>query len=327
MNKFAKVMCMMAVVALTFTACKKKEEASNAFVFHGDTEQFMVVNEDGGFERVSIDANNRPTFDEGDQIMIFNLMKNVVGSACVSYTVQSDGTWLPDGVMGTETTDGNFYAFYPAQSVKVPSINFNESSRVTFNLQPTQYYAVDNSGNPRIPDQSLYAAAKDETHKNLNDTWFSFKNICGIMALNLYSPMNRTVTKIEVTDNSFNLVGDVTLKIDKVDPTYMTTLFRNYSDDAAYQAALAEYLDADHLGYSTAPTSKTITLDCGSGVLLGRTPATAKRFLIVMRPLALLNGCNVRVYFNDETYNDFPSTKNNMISPNVIRNFNPINVR
>ena len=323
MNKFAKVMCMIAVVALTFTACKKKEETANSFMFHGDTEQFIVENGDGSdFEKVSIDENNRLQFEAGDEIAIFNMKSVVTESYWKIFTVQTDGSWTTTGgSMGN--TDGCFYAFYPAQSVQSTTFLDNDT-RVTFNLQNTQEYAVDGNGRVRIPNNSLYAAAKDETHTQINDAYFSFKNICGILSLKFYSPSGKTVTSIEVTDAMFNLVGDFTLKIDEVEPTTMTTLFRSYSDDPTYQSQLAAYLGV--LGYSTNNTDNKITLSCGNGVQLGTTKAEATQFYIVMRPLALLNGCTIKVNFSNGTSKTITSTKNNMISPNVIKNIAAVSV-
>lgn len=327
MNKFAKTLCMMAVVALAFTACKKNQTDTKVVPFNYSTQAFESSNE-SDFEKVYLN-NGTVVFESGDDIVLFNI-QNSNPSQAVHYTVQPDGVSLV-AATGTldGTTDGNYYAFYPGQNVTSDDALLS-SKRSTFTLTDTQTYpsAQPNfDANWPLPAQCLYMAAKDETHTNLTQTVYNFQNICGILSFRFYSPSGKSVESIEITDKAVNLVGDVTLRLDRVDPVYMTTLFNNYSDDAAYQAELAEYLyGTNGIDYSVANTGATITLECGTGVALGTTAADATKFFIVMRPLALVNGFTAVITFTNGSTKVIDSNRNNVIRPNIIRVMSVINV-
>lgn len=323
-------MCMMAVVALAFTACKKNETEKSVLPLNATFETLTVENE-SGFEKVYLD-NGKVKFESGDAVALFNIKANPTTSEPSQvgvYTVQPDllGLYITPPTPLDGTTDGNYYAFYPGGAVS--GAELLASNRSTFTLEDTQIYP-NNPFDPYfpLPNNCLYMAAKDETATTLTTTVYNFKNICGILALNLYSPSGKSVKSIEVTDKKFNIVGDVTLRIDRVDPAQLTTLFNNYSDDAAYQAELQNYLfGPDGLEYSVANASPTVTLNCGSeGVELGTTAAEATRFFIVMRPLALTEGCDIVITFTDESTHVINSVRNNVIKPNRIRNMSPVSV-
>lgn len=331
MNKLAKTLCMMAVVALAFTACKKNDADTKAIPFNASTQTFVQDNENP-FEKVYLN-NGNVAFESGDNIMLFNIKANPTTSApsqADMYTVQPNLVSLVGSGTLDGTTDGNYYAFYPGQVVS--GSDLLASNRSTFTLAATQSYP--STTNPNfdanfpLPANCLYMAAKDLTHTDLTQTVYDFQNICGILSFSFFSPSGKSVASIEVTDKSFNLVGDVTLRLDKVDPVYMTTLFNNYSDDAAYQTELQNYLfGADGIEYAIANASPTVTLQCGTdGVALGTTQGEATRFFIVMRPLALLNGFDAVITFTDGTDYQIHSTRNNVIKPNQIRCMIAINV-
>ena len=316
MNKFAKVMCMIAVVALAFTACKKKENTVQSFVLNGTTEEFENIYDEFDGEKAYIDGS-KVKFEVNDELMVFNM--NTTSPHAAIYTF--DGTNFNSTTGVNPDTDGAFYAFYPAGNVINPNSHLNDGY-ATFRLNASQVYRTI-SDKPVIPANSLYMAAKDETATNLDNANFSFKNICGILSMKFFSTEDRHVTSIEVTDKTFNIVGDVQVDLDKVNPDELTTWFRNYSEDATYQANLATYLH--NIGYHTTSTGPTIILDCtqenADGVLLGKTKAKATQFLVVMRPLALLKGCNITINFKENVEPVvIKSTKDNRISPNVIRN-------
>ena len=55
MNKFAKTLCMMAVLALAFVSCKKTETTGYSFSFKGSVQQFENVYE-GDFDRAYMNS-------------------------------------------------------------------------------------------------------------------------------------------------------------------------------------------------------------------------------------------------------------------------------
>ena len=324
MKKIVTSMCMLAVVALAFTSCKKNEENTQVFAFNNTTEQ--LVSDEGSFDKVYLDQNYKVHFEDGDQVMIFKVENETgSGSNAVMHEVSNNGTQLSaTGGILDGTTNGNYYAFYPGGNVGLSSEMLGNENRAVFTLQPTQVCQIID-GKPAIPENSLYMAAKDETNKTLSQTSFDFKNICGVLSCKFYSPSGRVVKSIAVTDRKFHLTGDVTLKIHEVDPIEMSNLFRNYSASDEWLNDLATY--EDRVGYAVDNAGSTITLDCGAdGVELGQTAATATRFFIVLRPLALLNGCDIVVTFDDDDTFEIHSDRDNRISPNVIRNISAVNV-
>jgi hypothetical protein len=309
MNKFAKTLCMMAVVVLAFTSCKKNNQDVKSMAFNGSFEQFQVEESD---YRAYIDNTNTIRFEDGDEVMLFNIV-DPANSQSAKYEVSNNGTKLNlvDGTIDP-TTDGSYYAFYPAGNV---TPNLGDENKAVFTLAGTQTYRS-NAGAPVIPAGALYTAAKDATHKTLTQTFFEMKNICGILELNLYSASGKTVRSITVTDNAFNLVGDMTLKIDQVNPSEMTTLFYNYGDPA-YETQLAAYMN--QVGYYAANTNNSVTLNCGTGVALSTDASNPTQFFIVLRPLALRHGCVLTIEFTDDSVETYESTKPNVIKPNYIR--------
>lgn len=328
MKKITKTLCMMAVVALAFSACKKQTPSSDQMVFNHSMEQLEVVNDENEFEKVYFDPSNLIAFEHEDKLMLFDIREGGVGSNAVLYQLIETGAMQahlsPVSGTGLEgTTTGAYYAFYPGENVAGTNMAEN---RATFRLDATQTYRPadpERPGSTMLPRGALYIAAKAES-KTLATAMFNCRNICGVLKLNFWSPSGKKVSSIQVTDNAFNIVGNVNLKIDEVDPDYMSSLFSRYSEDATYQAELKQYLD--DLGYNATGT-KTVTLNCGTdGVALGKTKAAATPFYIVMRPLALLKGCSIKINFVGGGSKVINSSKNNVIKPNTIRNMTATNV-
>jgi hypothetical protein len=319
---------MMAVVALAFSACKKQETNTDSMVFNHSMEQFVMVNDENEFEKVYLDNSNNIAYEKNDRLMLFDIRNDATKSEAVLYelAMNTSNQYYLTPVSGSFTNTsnaglGDYYAFYPGDNVDVT--NIHNENRVTFTLDTEQTYRPNTSDGTMIPHDALYIAAKAEQHE-LANAIFGCRNICGILALNFWSPSGKKVSSIQVTDNAFNIVGDVELKVDEVDPDYMSSLFSRYSEDATYQSELADYLNT--LGYNATGT-KTVTLNCGSeGVALGQTKAAATRFYIVMRPLALLKGCEIKINFVGGGSKTIKSTKNNVIKPNTIRNMTATNV-
>lgn len=315
MNRIAKCLCMVAVIALAFTACKKQGKDTRVLKFNGATEQLVIVDDELG-GRMYLDDQLRVQFDEGDTVMMFNCPTNDNPSASCIYTVTNNGaTWTgDDSNVGDE---GVYYAYYPGQYVTPDLANGNHA---TFALKPTQIYRQVN-GKSAIPLNALYMASKSDG-TDIWNAFFDFRNICGILTMNFYSATGKKITSVELEDKSFNIVGDVTLKIDEVDPNEMVSLFERYDmHNPSYVAWLNRYID--RVDYSVDNVSKTLELDCTTnfpeGVELGTNQFEATPFYFVLRPLALRDGCTVTVHFSDGSEKELKTTSNHMIIPNHIR--------
>ena len=314
----------MGVVALLATSCTKKEDKAMVYRGYSYDAQFEVeaANYDAP-TRAYIDDTYRMMFEANDQVMLFNIDNTTpANSECALYVVEADGyqpTFAPYEA-GVEISDEMMdakYAFYPGNNVVKDMAVLANENRSVFKLLPVQQYR-EIGGTPVIGKEALYMAAKID---NPTETNFAFRNICGVLVMKFYSPTAKTVTSIEVTDNNVNLTGDVTLKIDKVDPAEMMDLFRNYPGN---ESAINDY--KDEVGYSVETSGNTMTLDCGTGVTLGTTAADANTFYFVLRPLALLNGFDMTITFDDATTKVISTTKDNKIKPNTLRVFPALNV-
>ena len=325
MKKIVTSICMVALVALAFTSCKKNE-TSQAVAFNYSTEQ--LVNDEGSYEKVYLDDNYKVQFEPGDLVTVFNIT-DATGTTSNSVLYEVNNNNLLEPYMSPSiinpTTAGHYYTFYPGNNV-VSVANLGNENRATFRLDATQEGRVDSLGQPMIPYSALYMAAKDETHQTFTQTHFHFKNICGVLSPRFYSADGKKIKSIAVTDNAMHLTGDVTLKIHEVDPDRMTTLFRNYQETPAYTELLNNY--KTQLGWSVANAGSTVVVDYsnvpGGGVQLGQTADDATRFFIVLRPLALLHGCHIVVTtIDDQNVEDtfeLHSTIDNRIKPNNIKN-------
>lgn len=338
MKKIVRGLCMLTVVALAFTSCKKNNN-EQASAFNGSTQEFAGVLSENG-ERAYIDNyDNHMYFEEDDAVMLFNIdAENAGNSECALYHAETTGTnvrFIADEEMSA-TMRTAFYGFYPGSKVVPDLANGN---RATFPVAKTQVYREDGTKKPIIAKECLYMAAK-ETTQDLSNTLFHFKNICGILVMPLYSTSEdgRYVQSIEIEDAHYYLTGDVSLKVSEVDGDLLQGYFNSY-DAENPDPALAQYLQT--MGYNVpANENKTnmVTLDCSAyenenepnGVKLAATPAAAKPFCIVLRPLALSKGFTMRVNYVDANGQSgqysISTTRDNKIKPNYFRSFSPVDI-
>ena len=321
MKKILRGVCLMGVVALLATSCNKNKDQETATI-KTFSQQLEVVDSDfdPGYdgEKVSLNpSDNKLYFEEGDLLTLFKINVDPTLSACADYTPSltqvDNATWTQAGTT-TLPEEGDLYAFCPGGSDYVTP-NLVNGNRAIFKVPNVQQYRENN-----LPVEGFFMASKLEEGQDA----FYFRNICGALRLQLWSPNNRTITSIVVKDKAKNIAGDVTLIIPEVDPVTLKSLYNNYSDDAAWLSAnLYPYIRRS--GYSVANGVDEITLNCGNGVQIGTTKATATNFYITLRPLALRSGCEITINYTDGSYT-INSNKNNIIGPNVIRKMNPINI-
>ena len=322
MKKVLRGICLMGVVAMLATSCNKKnEETATIQTFN---QSFEVVDSDFGIgegERVQyVPSSNKLYFEDGDRLTLFRINSNPALSAAATYipalTQVDNTTWTPMDQSSELPTEGDLYAFCPGGASYV-SPQLSNENRATFKLPSTEFYRENT-----CPVEGFFMASKLEEGQDA----FYFRNICGLLRLKLYSPNNRVVTSIVIKDKAHHLSGDVSLKIDKVDPETLTSLYQNYDPSSdSYLATLNEYIQES--GYTVINANDQITLNCGNGVQLGTTSATAANFYITLRPLALRAGCVITINCADGYSYTIDSNKNNIIGPNIVRNMAAVNIR
>lgn len=294
MKKFVKVigaMCMAAVVACTASSCKKAEQEGSEFEV--GLSQLDGFNSD---ERAYIDvfAGSQLKWNEGDQIMVYNLATDYTQSVAHVFTANTGAegqTRIPfsGSPVGAKKDIGYFY-FYPAAKA---SGSLLEDNRETFTVSSTQTY------NPRtfIDNNSLVMAC---TVNAIPDN-FTMQHIFGILNIKVTKATAARVKNIVVTDNVFNLAGTMSLKLPEVNSTTLSTLMSQcVNNDPGYAQALSNYLQ--DLGYESNGSSHSITLDCSKcdnnqGVLVN---STKKYFFVSLRPGALYRGFTVTINYMDE---------------------------
>ena len=115
MNKFARVICMIAVVALAFTSCKKKEN-ENASLKNVTTQQFVDVYEDEEEGAKAYFEGNQIVLEVGDKLELITFGDSISN---YTYELQNSGWWLPlplgtSSYMKEIGANDAWYAFYPA---------------------------------------------------------------------------------------------------------------------------------------------------------------------------------------------------------------------
>ena len=238
MKNVIRCICMMAIVALAFTSCKKEEQKTTkptTAIFTVTAQDLVDENMDES--RAYFTPNNlKIEFEQGDMVMIFNIDEGVpTNSQSAQYEAVQEGNYVTLQNCGfgevAENVRNAYYAYYPSGPGHIQCEFQQGENKARFFVSPTQEYRPD-----RVPLGAMYMAAKVDNVEHLSqtqtmnsETAFHFRNICGVYDLMLFDPNGPTVVKeITITDNSFNLSGWVEVILPEVDPVEMQSLFNNY---------------------------------------------------------------------------------------------------
>ena len=348
MKRIAKMMCLVALVALVGTSCKKQEERISFKATLGELES----------EDKLYLVGKKFWFQAGDQVRMFNVQKEVFGQSSMGlFEANAEGLttdFVPVGG-STEMTPQKkdvFFAYFPGEEDMVSPFMDNNGeiygqygtghqvpNYVKFTLKNEQDYRTVGVENAvAIPAQALYAAAKNESAANINGADFTFDLIGGVLTLKFYnntSVDSLFVDSIRVKDKDRFLTGDVWMRVDRVDPAHLARLFKLYNPESqSYMRELANYIE--YVGYrvpgyheGNTNLSESIKLNCPS-VLLGKTKETATQFVLGVRPLGLAKGMVIDVYMNDGHNGTYHYQKDTnvdcTIAPAMIRNINPLKI-
>ena len=321
MKKIVRTLCLVAMVALVATSCKKKEENANVTVDFEETTGFEVGPSIDG-SRAWIDVNNGSVFkwNEHDQIAFYNLSSDPTRSTCtvLDAVEGSEGkvkTQFTGPSVGSVQEKGYFVFFHPEKAAAAQGNPLGAGNRESFTVSANQDY------NPAymIDPKSLVMACKAP-----NVGVFTLQHIFGFLNIGIYNgTSDMVVDYITVEDKVNNLAGNVNLKLDEVDPDELKSMIDHlaqYGEDATYQAALADYV-LGTLGYNASNQSKTITLNCGgtSGTL-NKNGYTY--FFVSLRPGALRNSFTVTIHYKNGTSysHDFNTPLEYTIKPGNFRN-------
>jgi hypothetical protein len=350
MKRIAKLMCLIALVALVGTACKKQEEKRTFTASLGDGEWKTD-------EKLYLEGR-KMWFEENDQVILCNVDYDDPEASCSDlFYAEADGVSTTFAPVNGSTTLNNvkldaFFAYYPGgvgPDGVTPMASFDwdgtsgeiyhpehQPNYGCFKLLPRQDYRTI-SGNVYIPKYTLYAAAKDETATKWEDTHFNFSPIGGIFNMKFFHTKQYCneiwVDSIQLTDPQRNLVGNVYLRIDRVDPITLEQLILNYNPNSQlYLNDLEDYIR--YVGYrvpgiheGNTDLSHTLTLNCltpetPTGVKVSLDKNNPTQFVLGVRPAAFYAGLTIDMWFHDENgtphHYQKSTTTNCLVKPNYV---------
>ena len=325
--------CMVGVLAFG-TSCKKKNETAMMDVTVS-TPGFVV--EDG--DRAYITPNYQFMWEEGDQIYVYNLDATPTNSVVRTFSNISGGP-KPKAIFrgpSVGRTKGSFgyRFFYPTSMCTGDEVELQEEgNHQTFMVPATQeygfYFAAGDPDHPKmIVDPASMPMACQPATITSNVT---MRQMFGLAKFGFQMDENqpeKTVSYIEVIDNAFNLNGSVSLNVAAVDDDILTDLFNEYAaGDPNFAADYTDYVIGDMEWTPNNDGDNIITLNCENanvpGVTLNET--NSEWFYVLLRPLALSHGFQVKVHFTDGTtlfVNEFWNEPNlaYTMKPAVMRTF------
>jgi hypothetical protein len=311
MKKSFFMLGMASFAFLAFVSCKKTE--TKAVSFDAITVDFVEE------ERAYLDGSNHIYMEQGDIAKMFNISSNPAESECADYAAQSTGTRVRFHAVEQMTVQskGNFYSFFPGQNVTPDLANEN---RATFEVSPVQDYYVVN-GTPSFSKKDMYMCAKAENVSNINNAVFKYQSIMGVLRVKLYDAEPWTIRSLTVTDNVYNLSGDVNLKVNAVTNDNLMAIVNSYdpANPAATADAISDYKEM--IGYNVTNKGMSITLDFGeNGLTLSTDANNPSVCYIVLRPLALAHGVHlVATDMNGGQHVLVDNDENKKIKPNSIK--------
>ena len=271
---------IVLLAALAVVGCQKPDSKNTAEVkvFIATTEEYIVDATDAETKTV-LESGGCVLWKRGDQVGIF------AGSTINEHyqvTDASDGRTAaslyqvtsPGFVAGGEIA--NNVAFYPYAETAELSKNASGYIIRDIALPATQNYAESSFGNGAFP---MVAVTSSESDHNLK-----FKNVLGGLKLQLKGTAK--IASISVTgNNNEKLCGAAVIAA---------------STNAAPSIALSD------------ATAKTVTLDCGDGIQLSASTATA--FIIALPPMTMTGGFTITITDTDGGQKEIKSTKSQTIT-------------
>lgn len=313
--KMIGMVCLMGAFAFLGSSCKKeKTETATIRVSMPAVEEMDV---DGGRAYIDYGDHKKFKWSDGDIIMVYNLnnddyTKSIRHEYVLYNGADEEYADFTGHTMGA--MQSSFYAFYPSSKVIDHEIGPRNSQ--TFDVPASQDYNVD-----CMDPTSLVMAAKGETIPQGN---YNLKHIFGFANIKLKG--NQAVDKIVIKDNVFNLNGNVTVDLPKVDEANLQalTIACGAEDQAQFEDMIDAVLHGENgMNYNSEPGDNTMTLNCG-GVQLSESSYT--NFIITLRPGALRKGFKVYVYYEgqqepDEFLNFNAPDKSYCVKPAYLKNY------
>lgn len=277
--KKSLVLALLAFLAIS--SCQKPETKDVVSADKVFTATMEAIADDAMAidTKTSLDANGNVRWKQGDQVSLFaastiNEHYQVTDASNGKTTATLYQVTGPGFVAGGEIP--NNVAFYPYTSTAGIAKSGGSYVISDIALPATQNYASESFGSGAFP----MAAVTTST----SDTHLKFKNVLGGLKLQLKG--TATITSISVAGNSDEkLCGAASVTV---------------SSAAAPSITLTD------------ATATTVTLDCGDGIQLNSSAATA--FIIALPPMTMSSGFAVTVTDTDGGTMEIRTSKSQTIT-------------
>ena len=281
---------LFAVAVLAFVGC------NNAFEDEGNVrfEQTTLPTLIAGFEedtRTYVEQNTYLRWHADDRLTIFygNTMNRQYRFNGKSGDNSGSFSHIPSGNIETGNSFDHIYAVYPYDAT-ISLDDINKSMSLT--LPAEQTYAEESFGRGA---NTMVAVTE-----NLEDTFLSFKNVGGYLKVKLYSDAAAVVKSITIRGNN----GE---KISGAATVAMT------------------YGETPQLTMATGATG-SITLDCGSGVMLSSDAENPTEFWVVVPPTTFDGGITITITNTDGGVFEQTTTNAVAIERNIIQPMSAVEV-
>lgn len=266
--------------ALILYGCQNKEieqNLSSPKTYTATTECYVL---DTG-TRTSLDADGNVRWKIGDQVSIFagttlNGQYQVTDASDGKTSAAFNPVSMPGFISGSDID--NNVAFYP-YSADNELAKSGSAYVISTSLPSTQVYAESSFGNGAFPMSAVTGSTGDNNLK--------FKNILGGLKLQITG--TAIISSIAVTGND---------------------------DEILCGTAEITVSETDSPSVNMTGTSKTVILDCGTGVQLNNTTATS--FIIALPPNSMSKGFTVVITDTDGHQMEKITTKMQTISRSII---------
>ena len=248
---------LFAVAVLAFVGCNNAFEDEHS----ARLEQNILPTLTAGFEnatRTYVEQDTYLRWHADDRLTIFygNTLNHQYKFLGKSGATGGEFEPVKSGNLGTGNSFDHIYAVYPYDA----NISLDDIEKsMSLSLPAEQRYSEDSFGRGA---NTMVAVTE-----NLEDTFLSFKNACGYLKVKLYSNVATVVKSITISgNNGEKIAGAATVTM--------------------------AYGETPQLSMATGSVG-SITLDCGSGVMLSTDAENPTEFWFVVPPTTFTEGITI----------------------------------
>ena len=248
---------LFAVAVLAFVGCNNAFEDEHS----ARLEQNVLPTLTAGFEdatRTYVEQDTYLRWHADDRLTIFygNTLNHQYKFLGKSGATGGEFEPVKSGNLGTGNSFDHIYAVYPYDA----NISLDDIEKsMSLSLPAEQKYSEDSFGRGA---NTMVAVTE-----NLEDTFLAFKNACGYLKVKLYSNVATVVKSITISgNNGEKIAGAATVTM--------------------------AYGETPQLSMATGSVG-SITLDCGSGVMLSTDAENPTEFWFVVPPTTFTKGITI----------------------------------